>query len=207
MSKAGWVDYSGAAPILLPVSLLPYWQGFFVPAADDDVAELELPEGRFTIWADFDFAHPKTDYDRACALGGVPAVQALPVGPGHGLVFATELDTLTWWPEQRMLVNGGSLPEAARLRRVEWSDEVVWRATEPDFVLMNACEHGANPEKGPHFQVRLEPGEYVVQWGRYGWADDDPALILFRFVQRASAEPGTAADGGRIPPLGSSTSP
>jgi hypothetical protein len=189
MAKAGWVDYSGAAPILLPVSLLPHWRGFFLPADPDDSSpDLELPEGAFTICTDFDFAHPKTDYDRACALGGVPAAQALPVGPGHGLVFATELDPLTWWPEQRMLVNGGSLPDLAQLRRVEWSDELVWRATEPEFVLMNACEHGANPDKGPHFAVRLEPGEYVVQWGRYGWADDDPALVMFRFVPRRRAD-------------------
>lgn len=188
MPKAGWADYSGAAPILLPVGLLPFWRGFYLPAApDEECPDLELPEGAFTICDDFDFARPKTDYDRACALGGIPAVQALPVGPGHGLVFATERDTLTWWPEQRMLVNGGSLPQPDQLRRVQWSDELVWRATEPDFVLMNACEHGANPDKEPHFAVRLEPGEYVVQWGQYGWADDDPSLILFRFVPRGPA--------------------
>lgn len=190
MAKVQWADYSGAAPILLPVSLLPYWRGFYLPAApDEDCPDLELPAGNYVICDDFDFAHPKTDYDRACALGGIPAVQALPVGPGLGLVFATELDRLTWRPESRMLVNGGALPEPTLLARVEWSDECAWRASERDFVLMNACEHGANPDKGPHFVVRLELGEYVVQWGRYGWADDDSALILFRFVHPGHAEP------------------
>ena len=107
-------------------------------------------------------------------LGGIPAAQTLPVGPGHGLVLATELDRLTWWPESLMVINGGAvLPDTALLRRVEWSDQCVWRAGEPDFVLMNACEYGANPDKGPHFAVRLEPGEYTVQRGSYGWADDD----------------------------------
>jgi hypothetical protein len=190
MAQAKWADYSGAAPILLPVRLLPYWQGFYLPAAAvEESADLELPQGRFTICDDFDFAHPKTDYDRACALGGKAAVHVLPVGPGHALVFETERDHLTWWPQQRMLVNGGSLPDLAQLRRVVWSDELVWVATEPEFVLMNACERGANPDKGPHFEVRLEPGEYVVQWGQYGWADDDPSLILFRFVLQASDKP------------------
>jgi hypothetical protein len=189
MAKAGWVDYSGAAPILLPGSLLRYWHGFYLSAAPNkEFADPERPEGRFDICDAFDFANPKTDYDRACALGGVPAVQTITVGPGHGLVFGTELDTLTWWPEQRMLVNGWSLPEVARLGRVEWSDELVWRAHESDFVLMKACDHGADPNKEPHFQVRLEPVEYVIQWGQYGWADDDPALILFRFVPRDSAD-------------------
>src|SRR5436309_3530469 len=122
MSEVRWVDYSGAAPILLPVSLLPYWRGFYLPAdRGDDCPDLELPEGAFTICTNFDFTHPKTDYDRVCALGGVPAVQVLPVGPGQGLVFATELDSLAWWPERLMVVNGGSLPKPSLLKRVEWS--------------------------------------------------------------------------------------
>ncbi len=63
--KPGFVDYSGAAPILLPVSLLPHWRGFYVPAKKHDVAELEITEGRFKICDHFDFKNPKTDYARA----------------------------------------------------------------------------------------------------------------------------------------------
>jgi hypothetical protein len=177
-----WADYSGAAPILLPVSLLCYWRGFYLPSSTDEEPDLELPEGRFNVCSEFDFSHPKTDYDRACALGGVPAVQRLPVGTGYGLVFATELDLLSWWPEERMLVNGGALPDLSQLGRVRWSDELVWQALESDFVLMNACEHGANPNIGVCFAVELPRGTYVVQWGQYGWADDDSSLVLFRFV-------------------------
>jgi hypothetical protein len=186
MAKAGWADYSGAPPILLPISLLPFWRGFYLPADPEaDFADLEIPEGWFNVCDGYDFDHPKTDYDQACAaLQRRPAVQTLPVGPGYGLLFDIELDSLTWWPERRMLVNGGSLPDVARLRRVEWSDELVWTATEPEFVLMNACDHGADPDKDTHFAVRLKSGEYVVQRGRYGWADDDPCLILFRFSLR-----------------------
>lgn len=193
MTKSEWADYSGAAPILLPVSLLPHWRGFYLPAAPDEwCPDLELPEGAFDICDDFDFAHPKTDYDRACALGGIPAVQTLPVGPGLGLVLATEMDRLTWQPESLMIVNGGALPEPALLTRVEWSDECFWTATESDFVLMNACDHGADPDKDHDFAVCLEPGRYVVQWGQYGWAGEDPSLILFRFVKQGAVEPDAA---------------
>jgi hypothetical protein len=198
MQEARWVDYSGAAPILLPKGLLRYWKVFYLPAVPGEKSpDLELPEGLFTICNRFDFVNPKTDYDRACALGGIPAVQTIAVGPGHGLVFATELNTLTWWPEQRMLVNGGSFPDLAQLPRVNWSTELVFRATEPDFVLMKACEHGANPDKGPHFAVRLEPGDYEVQWGQYGRVDSDPSLILFRFVPGVPVPTSTAADRPR----------
>jgi hypothetical protein len=186
VAKSRWVNYSGAAPILLPVSLVRYWRGFFLPAEKHDVADLELPEGRFKICSAFDSHNPKTDYDRACALGGIPAVQRLRVGRGYGLVFATEQDSLTWWPERLMLVNGGSLPKASLLRRVIWKDECAWRAAQTDFVLMNACEHGSNPNLGPDFEIHLEPGQYLVQWGQYGWADDDPSMILFQFVRRGS---------------------
>jgi hypothetical protein len=37
MPRPGFVDYSGAAPILLPLSLLPHWHGFFVRARKHDV--------------------------------------------------------------------------------------------------------------------------------------------------------------------------
>ena len=186
MPKPRFVDYSGAAPILLPVSLLSHWHGFYLPAKECDAADLDVPAGRFKICEEFDFKNPKTDYDRACALGGVPPVQQLQVGPGFGLYFATELDNLTWWQEHLMLVNGYSLPDTALLKRVEWSDECKWRAIESNLVLMSACQHGASPDLGPHFEVQLEPGLYVIQWGAYGWADEDPTMILFQFIKQSS---------------------
>jgi hypothetical protein len=184
MPKVKWVDYSGATPILLPVEILHCWQGFYLPADSDDSPDLILPEGGFNICDDFSFDNPKTDYDRACALGGIPAVQKIAVGPGHGLVFATGRDRLTWWPQQRMLVNGGCLPEVARLGKVEWSEELVWQTADAQFVLMNACEHGAARSKKDSFDVRLAPGEYGVECGFYGWAGRDPSLDLFRFVRK-----------------------
>jgi hypothetical protein len=49
--KPGFADYSGAAPILLPVSILHFWHGFYLPAdPTDESADLELPDGRFKIW-------------------------------------------------------------------------------------------------------------------------------------------------------------
>lgn len=186
MLQGTWADYSGAAAILLPVSLLDYWSGFYLPAAEsDEFPDLELPTGRFRICDDFDFTYPKTDYDRVCALGGIPPVQAFSVGPGLGLVFANELDRLTWWADELMIVNGGVLPDPTRIKQVKWSNELVWQANDADYILMNACDHGANAGEDTSYPVQLSPGPYTVQWGQYGWANDDPSLILFRFMPSA----------------------
>ncbi|MCC2670049.1 MAG: hypothetical protein K0Q72_2520 [Armatimonadetes bacterium] len=65
---------------------------------------------------------------------------------------------------------------------MEWSDELVWTFTEAEHLLLNACDHGGAPRKDDALEVLLPPGEYRVQRGDYGWADDDPALVLFRFL-------------------------
>jgi len=182
VAKAGWVNFAKAAAVLLPASLLRCWRGFYLPAARDD-ADLELPRQAFRICDDFDFAHPKTDYDRACAaLRPGRTVARVRVGRGAGLVFAAVNGPLTWWHGRRMLVNGRELPAAGRLKEVRWSDEVEWAARGTELVLMNACDHGRNPDPLPRLRVRLAAGAYLVQSGRYGWANADPILDLFRFV-------------------------
>lgn len=183
MTETRFENYSGAAPILLPVSILHYWRGFYLPAdPEDGLPDLELPDGAFNICDDFDFANPKTDYDRACSLSR--AVETISVGPGKGLVFGAELDSLTWWQDQRMLVNGG-LPTASRLNEVTWSDELNWHTAESDFVLMNACDHGADPNLKKFFDVELAAGEYLIQRGDSGDCRNvgsEPAFVLFRFL-------------------------
>jgi hypothetical protein len=163
-----WVDYSGAPPILLPASIVKAWKGINLPAApDNDYPDLILPEGRFECFTDFDFDHPRTDYERACQLfrrldaDGI--AQAIAVGSGEGLVFGTELDSMTWWHEQNLLVNGGGLPRRTRLSEIEWANGITWKAVHRSHILMNACDHGGNPKKDKYFKVTLVPGDYVVQ--------------------------------------------
>jgi hypothetical protein len=183
MADVKWVDYSGALPILLPVHLMRLWHGFYLSAQPgEQSADLLLPEGAFRMCDHFDFAKPRTDYDRACALGATPRVQTISVGSGTGVIFATQLDAVTWWPEKRMIVNGGDLPDLSRLTLVDWSNDLAWATADSRFVLMNACDHGAAPMAGTFFDVRLPSATYTIQSGRYGWLADDPVLILFRFV-------------------------
>jgi hypothetical protein len=191
METAEWVDYAKAAPVLLPVSLLRCWRGFYLPAPRDD-ADLELPREAFRICDTFDRANPKTDYDRACAaLSAGKLVAKVRVGSGSGLVLAAVNGPLAWWPEQRILVNGGGRPPAERLAAAPWSDEVEWVARRPDFVLLNACEHGRNPDPLPRLSIQLPEGKYLVQAGRYTGANSEPVVDLFRFVPARPARPRT----------------
>jgi hypothetical protein len=180
-----WVDYSGAIPILLPLGIKQHWNGFYLPSdpAAGRIPDLELSDANYDIYDDFDFEHPKTDYDRAGALAGISPVQLIPVGTGHGVVFAAEMDRLTWWSGLSMLVNGGVLPDLARLNQIDWSRELELDIVEPGHFLMNACDHGADEDGMDFLEVTLLPGRYVIEYGRYGWHADDPYLVLFRFVR------------------------
>jgi len=185
-----WADYSGAAPILLSVELLSYWRGIYLPTnGADATADLDLPEGRFIVCDDFDFEHPRTDYDRVCALPTVPTVQCLSVGPGMALVFAVQHDLVFWWQEHLMLVSGGDLPDPTALERVDWSAALRWQSHEASYVLMNSTDHPADPHRSQTFEVEFAPGEYIVHWGTYGWAANDPLLNLYRFVLDSASSP------------------
>jgi hypothetical protein len=78
-----WVSSGGGPLLVLPESLLPYWNG-----ADAPESAL-IPSDANSI----------TDYDRACGIHRL--VDVISVGPSEGLVLADEpLDTL-WWTRGR----------------------------------------------------------------------------------------------------------
>ncbi|MEM7179312.1 MAG: Imm21 family immunity protein [Spirochaetota bacterium] len=170
------MDFSGAPPILLPKSLLTQWQGLFLLHQSCKSPDLEIGAEKYVICDDFDFDNPRTDYDRACATEHSHFL--LDVARGQGLVFSTEYDQMAWWPEERMLVNGSSLPELKN-SDVNWEYPMEWQATESEFVLMNACNHGGDPDMDPNSFVCLDltPGKYVVERANF---TDDYVHILFR---------------------------
>lgn len=177
-------NYSGAPAILLPKSIAPFWSGFYLPVEDDDEGlggDLELPQGSFEICDEFDLENPRTDYDRLCVQKG--ALSLFPVGSGQMLAIKTGHDCHGWWPEQQMIVEGGALPDLSKMSRIQWSAPIEWRVTDTDFVLMNACEHGADPDLRDCAHIRLTPGLYQISIGQYGWEGDDPYLHLVALVR------------------------
>jgi len=170
MSNIKWMDYSGSPGLMIPVSLLGFWGGFYVPMENEKRPDLMLGDGRqFRVCDDFDFENPQTDYDRICARAnsGGESHFLYPVGPSQALVIADCQDgTIVWWADQKVVVTASyrHLPDPGCLDQLEWSNEVRWNVTEKRLVLINSCVHGANAneEEDEFTEVELEPGVYSV---------------------------------------------
>jgi hypothetical protein len=205
MGNPRWFCYSKVPAILLPVSIARHWRGFYLPVRSSKKhPDLVIGDARFRIDPGPNLKHPKTDLDRAWVLlANPPEVQMIDVGPGFGLIFGADQDFVSWWANDLLLLIGGPVlkKELSKMGLVEWSDQLVWQTKEREFVLMNSCEHGANPKNEEQFTVHLKPGEYVLQYGWYGWDGPDPALHLFRFVSKekpsASKQRMLSRDHGR----------
>jgi hypothetical protein len=181
MVETKWMDFSGAPPILMPERLLDFWGGFYLPADENDTADLTLPNGRaFCVQDDFDFKHPKTDYDRLCARAGGHFLH--PVGPGQALGISDYSDgTVGWWPEQQMLITVSQhLPDPAGFELLEWKDEVIWQIPDAGLILMNSCLHGADPDKpqDQFVEIDLQPGKYSITAADYS---EGICVMLYRF--------------------------
>jgi hypothetical protein len=174
------MDFSGAPPLLLPRSLLPFWKGHFLPAepdGTDEYVDLELPDGRRFTYHALDEANPRTDYDRLCSQ-----ILRLPtfcirvnVGPGEGLVISDERDgSVGWWPARQTFLDGCVRPnlDEGEFDHLAWEQELIWTVPERQIVLMNSCMHGQDPllaqiGSDDHLKIELEPGDYAVSSVEY----------------------------------------
>lgn len=191
--KITWLSYEGAPPLLIPDSLKHRWRGFYRRGGTEELGEpdLDLADGAWYIDAEFDFDNPRTDYDRACAAGMDENHAAdkthyfVPIGPGKGLVFQNEIDSITWWPEQNMAVSGVNLLDPAKLDGLAWEEELIWDLGEDELTLMNSCNHGLEPDMDDFIPVRLPAGRYSIECAQC--PDDHGLLTLHRFTRTGPA--------------------
>ncbi len=182
-SSIRWMNYSGSPALFVPESLLRRWHGFFLPAGDsrEDLPDLELPSGhRYNICDDFDFAHPRTDYDHLCARLEGKVCVTFPVPGGELLSVSDGNDLVGWWSEACTLVTGGQrLPGCGHWDELHWEPEVEWYLPDSTVFLMNACLHGAEPElgqaQGQFARIFLDVGRYSVCRAHF------EGLNLYRF--------------------------
>jgi hypothetical protein len=190
-----WMDFSGAPPILIPERYLGLWNGFYLEDTidpDEDLnlsGDLVLPDGRsFSVWDEFDFQNPKTDYDRLCGSGHRKNFLH-PLGDGHALVLVDYSDGTTgWWPEQQVVLTvSRQLPDPASFDRLAWGDELRWTVPDRRVVLMNSCLHGADPDNRSSDQfveIDLEPGEYSITTAD---AEGEWCIVLHRLRRVSEA--------------------
>jgi hypothetical protein len=95
-----WLDFSGAPPLLIPLSLVGLWRGGVDPSS-----------GRYR---DVNTENPKTDYDRAC-LAAWPGRGLIEVGKALALALYTEWDQVSWDPGCRVVACGGWWPSPMQL--------------------------------------------------------------------------------------------
>ena len=179
-----WCSYDTGWPILFPKRIASNWHGAFLPTDDGDSADLKLPSGNFKAERTFDFTNPKTDYDRICARVNEPHF-VVDVEGGTGITFATEGDWVTWWAEEKILVNDGftygNLPEKEDLKTLAWKDSVEWEVRDTDFIMFPSANHGGDPDLDPDdcFEIKLEPGKYKIEYAVY----EKNHQLLFRLTK------------------------
>lgn len=117
-----WLNFHKAAAIVIPHRYTASWRGFYLPVKSRKAdADLELPEGRYSIGTDFDFDHPRTDYDWACKALKDRSHALLSVGPGKGLVLGG-LGPVTYCPTGKLIVfRYGGLPDLNHIKALPWS--------------------------------------------------------------------------------------
>lgn len=145
-----WIDLSGAPPLLIPISQARRWFG----ASDPLTGE----------YRGLNVESPTTDYDRACNAAW-PGRSALPVGDAVALALYTEFDHHAWSPELHVVACGGWMPDAEVLDAAIWTDPILWRSEESEYLLTNSAANGLagfRPEEV--ILVQLEVGSYRVEY-------------------------------------------
>ena len=160
-----WLDFSGAPPLLIPQSLVPFWRGT-TDRATGHYRELNTEQ-------------PVTDYDRACAAAW-PGQSVLDFMGAPVLVLYTEFDLHTWDADRRIVACGGWLPSDDDFRRATWSDRVQWQTHESSLFLINSAvdaEPGVRDDD--YVPVHLEAGSYTIE---YSYIEGKSLCCFHRFI-------------------------
>ena len=95
-----WLNTSGAPVLLLPRRVIREWRGILLrePRSPDAMIDyVDEDGGEWFIHDEFDFANPRTDYDRLCASFVDGTTELLcPVGDAMALAVSDGSDTAAW---------------------------------------------------------------------------------------------------------------
>jgi hypothetical protein len=163
-----WLNTSGAPVLLAPRSALPHWRGILLqePRSPDAMVDfVDEHGGEWFIHDAFDFAKPRTDYDRLCgALAGHTEL-LVPLGDAHALAISDGCDTSAWWREESIVLTGGE--STPRLDALTFSTVLELEVHESAWVLMNSAVAGVqvlgDDDDDEWQHVTLRPGRYRIE--------------------------------------------
>ena len=149
MPEARWLDFSGAPPLLIPRSLVPFWRG--------------TTDASTGLYREFDEDAPVTDYDRACAAAW-PGRAILEFRGVQILALYTESDRHSWDGDKRIVACSAEWPSDEALQQASWTDPIQWHTKERSLLLMNSAADGNERLRDDDFIVlELDPGSYTVE--------------------------------------------
>ena len=178
-----WISTDGGPLLSLPSAKLGAWNGSYLPGRDGDFV-IETFRGPFAFTTNYDFANPRTDYERACSIDGL--VGPLEVDGALALVLDDHpLDT-TWLP-----TSGGGL--FARPFTVE-----PWANVEAELATLgSACgSRGGSATSQPSNSRGIGNGSRP-RGARGCGSGREPALLAVRAASRADVD-AVAGDGGGL---------
>jgi len=163
-----WLNTSGAPLLLLPRRVIREWRGILLrePRSAESMVDYVDDEGaEWFIHDGFDFANPRTDYDRLCGSFGDGVTELLvPLGDATALAVSDGCDTAAWWAERSMLLTGQEqTPNADAL---EWETVLELDVRDDAWVLMNSAVAGVqvlgDEDDDEWTHVTLQRGRYRV---------------------------------------------
>lgn len=174
-----WLDFSGSPAILLPRTRAHLWHGYYRAVVGSEEPDLAIGDDEYVVDDAFDFANPRTDYDRVCSVDGKMAF-CHDLGGCAAVAMMCLLDRLTWWQDELMMVNGGPLPSAKELSAASWRRQAEFSSEERDYLLLNSCLHGGDHgiDDDGFMEAKLDIGEYAIEHAEYC---DTYVHYLFRF--------------------------
>jgi hypothetical protein len=183
------INTSGAGALIIDAALARAWTGFYWRAdVSDDNPDLETENGdRWRIDDTFDFAKPKTDYDRLCRRHQEREAGVL-LNELHGGAFVSMSDgsdSFCWWPELSLCTGNPSFdpPTVDWLARLSLTRLGSIVLASGRAWLMNPCLHGAElgERTDQAFAIDLPPGRYDVDYcERHDNADNVLCVRLTR---------------------------
>lgn len=171
-----WHDFSGSPAILLPKDTKSEWLGFYSlkPKTQRQSPDFSYQDQDYYMIDDFDFDHPKTDYDR---ISSVPdRVQIIELDAKFKALIFGISHSFGWCKKMSVFVHNMDRILLEDFKSLDWNLEGEVRLCQ-NMILMNSCNTLIAPFKETE-EIQFEPGSYRIWSAEY--SDEEQIGQLFK---------------------------